>query len=149
MSPDPYFEAFEEKLNVQNVNLKKHPTACLELYESSRRMFLWSIKPSTTAAKIPDWCTRLRGAWLIKIGNTIISSVEDASSTLRTLVNLDAQSGRSRTYVLGSHFPYPICPWWFPHVVQLVPELQLPMLRPQHPADCVHLRQGTLCWISM
>ena len=65
MSPDPYFEAFEEKLNVQNVNLKKHPTACLELYESSRRMFLWSIKPSTTAAKIPDWCTRLRGAWLI------------------------------------------------------------------------------------
>jgi len=91
MSPDPYFEAFEQKLNVQNVNLKKHQTAGLELYESSGRVFLRSMKPSTAAAKIPDWCTRLRGAWLIKIDDTIISSVEDASSTLRTLVDSDAQ----------------------------------------------------------
>jgi hypothetical protein len=74
------------------VNLNKHHTAGLELYESLGRVFLRSMKPSTAAAKIPDWRTRLRGAWLIKIGNTIISSVEDASSTLRTLVNLGAQS---------------------------------------------------------
>ena len=50
------------------------------------------MKPSMAAAKIPDWRTQLRGAWLIKIGDTIISSVEDASSTLRTLVNSGAQS---------------------------------------------------------
>ncbi len=79
MSPDPYFEAFEETLNVQHVNLKKHHTAGMELYESSGRVFLRSMKPSTAAAKIPDWRTRLQGAWLIKIGNNIISSVEDAS----------------------------------------------------------------------
>ena len=91
MSPDPYFEAFEEQLNVQNVNLKTHHTAGLELYELSGRVFLRSMKRSTAAAKIPDWHTRLRGAWLIKIGDTIISSVEDASSTLRTLVDSDAQ----------------------------------------------------------
>ena len=54
MSPDPYFEAFEEKLNVQRVNLKKHHTAGLELYESSGRVFLRSMKPGTAAAKIPD-----------------------------------------------------------------------------------------------
>ncbi len=34
MSPDPYFDTFEETLNVQHVNLKKHATAGLELYES-------------------------------------------------------------------------------------------------------------------
>ena len=50
------------------------------------------MQPSTAAAKIPDWRIRIRGAWLIKIGDTIISSVEDASSTLRTFVNSGAQS---------------------------------------------------------
>ena len=75
MSPDPYFEAFEERLNVQHVNLTKHHTAGLELYESSGRVFLQSITPSTAAAKIPDWRTRIRGVWLIKISDTIISSV--------------------------------------------------------------------------
>ena len=57
MSPDPYFEAFEEQLNVQNVNLKTHHTAGLELYELSCRVFLRSMKRSTAAAKIPDWHT--------------------------------------------------------------------------------------------
>ena len=40
MSPDPYFEAFEEQLNLQHVNLTKHATAGLELYESSGRVYL-------------------------------------------------------------------------------------------------------------
>ncbi len=40
MSPDPYFEAFEEELNVQHVNLNTHHTAGFELYESSGRVFL-------------------------------------------------------------------------------------------------------------
>ena len=92
MSPDPYFEAFEETLNVQHVNLKKHTTAGLELYESSGRVYLRSMKPGTTAAKIPDWRTRLRGTWLIKIGDTIISSMDDASSTIRTLIESGARS---------------------------------------------------------
>jgi hypothetical protein len=92
MSPDPYFEAFEEELNVQHVNLNKHHTAGLELYESSGRVFLRSMTPSTAAAKISDWRTRIRGAWLIKIGDTMISSVEDASLTLKTFVNSGAQS---------------------------------------------------------
>ena len=91
MSPDPYFEAFEEQLSLQHVNLMKHNTAGLELYESAGRVFLQSMKPSVGAAKIPDWRTRLQGAWLIKIGNTIISSMDDASLTLKTLVNLGAQ----------------------------------------------------------
>ena len=47
MSPDPYFEAFEEQLNLQHVNLTKHTTAGLELCESFGRVFLQSMKPGT------------------------------------------------------------------------------------------------------
>jgi hypothetical protein len=92
MSPDPYFDALDETINVKHVNLKKHTTASLELYESSGRVFLQSMTPGTAAAKIPDWRTRLRGAWLIKIGNTIISSMDDASSTIRRLIESGARS---------------------------------------------------------
>ena len=59
MSPDPYFEAFEEQLNLQHGTLTKHATAGLELYESSGRVYLKSMKPSTAAAKIPTWRSRL------------------------------------------------------------------------------------------
>ena len=40
MSPDPYFEAFEESLPLQHVNLSKHTTAGLNFYESEGRIFL-------------------------------------------------------------------------------------------------------------
>jgi hypothetical protein len=86
MSPDLYFEAFEEHLNLQYVTLTKDATAGLELYESSGRVHLQSMKPSTAAAKIPNWHPRLRGAWLIKIGNTIISSIDDVSLALRAYI---------------------------------------------------------------
>ena len=92
MSPDPYFDAFEETLNVQHVNLKKHTTAGLELYESSGRVFLQSMTPGAAAAKNPDWRSQLRGAWLIKIGDNIISSIDDASSTIRTLLESGTRS---------------------------------------------------------
>ena len=99
MSPDPYFEAFEELLNLQHVNLNKHATAGLELYESLGRMYLQSMTPGTAAAKIPTWRSRLRGAWLIKIGHTSISSVNDVSLALRALVD----SGTRSINLLFSH----------------------------------------------
>ena len=92
MSPDPYFDAFEETFNVQHVNLKKHATAGLELYESSGRVFLQLMTPGAAAAKIPDWRSQIRGAWLIKIGNTIISSINDASAAIRSILESSARS---------------------------------------------------------
>ena len=99
MSPDPYFDAFEEQLNLQHVNLTKHTTAGLELYESSGRVFLQSMKPSTAAAKIPDWQAQLRGAWLMKVSGTIISSVDNVSLALKALVD----SGAHTVTLLFSH----------------------------------------------
>ena len=46
----------------------------------------------TAEAKIPDWRTRLQGAWLIKIRDNIISSIDDASSTIRTLLESGTRS---------------------------------------------------------
>jgi hypothetical protein len=36
------------------------------------------MTPSTPGAKIPRWQSRLKGAWLIKIGDTIVTAVKDA-----------------------------------------------------------------------
>ncbi len=67
MSPDPYFDAFEEVLQLKHANLQKHSTAGLSLYESNGRVHLAAMSPDTPAAKIPDWRTHVRGAWLVKL----------------------------------------------------------------------------------
>ncbi len=68
MSPDPYFDAFEEILQLKLANLQKNATAGLTLYESNGRVHLAGMAPGTPAAKIPDWRTHVKGAWLIKMG---------------------------------------------------------------------------------
>ncbi len=57
------------------------------------------MSPGTPAAKIPDWRTRIRGAWLIKIGDLVISSLADATQALQTLVH----DGSPSTVLLFAH----------------------------------------------
>jgi hypothetical protein len=38
------------------------------------------MSPSTPGAKIPHWRTWLKGAWLIKVGDTIVNSIKDAQT---------------------------------------------------------------------
>jgi hypothetical protein len=85
MSPDPYFDAFEHPMDLRKVDLTKHATAGLNLYETDGRIYLALMSPGTTAAKIPDWRTRIRGAWLIKIGELVIFS---RTEQLRKLGNI-------------------------------------------------------------
>jgi hypothetical protein len=54
MSPDPFFEAFEQPIDLRDFNLNNHPTAGLSLYERNRRLFLATMSPSMLAAKIPN-----------------------------------------------------------------------------------------------
>jgi hypothetical protein len=65
MSSDTYFDAFEQPIDLRKFDLAKHATAGLSLYSSDGRVYLASMSPGTPAAKIPDWRTRVRGAWLI------------------------------------------------------------------------------------
>ncbi len=81
MSPDPYFTAFEQPLDLRQFDLAKRPTAGLSLYKNGGRLHLATMSPSTPAAKIKDWRSRIQGAWLTKIGSTTvmtIASVKDA-----------------------------------------------------------------------
>ncbi len=99
MSPDPYFDAFAQPVDLRKVDLNKHATAGLNLYETDGRIYLASMSPGTTAAKIPDWRTRIRGAWLIKIGESVISSIADAKQALQMLVS----EGSPSTVLLFAH----------------------------------------------
>ncbi len=54
----------------------KHPTAGLVCSTNNGRLYLQDIQPGTPAAKIRDaWRSSVRGAWLIKVNNTEVSTV--------------------------------------------------------------------------
>jgi hypothetical protein len=57
MSPDPYYDAFKQPLDLRKFDYTKHPTAGLSLYEKSGWLYLDTMSPSTPVAKIPDWRT--------------------------------------------------------------------------------------------
>jgi hypothetical protein len=85
MSPDPFFKAFEQPINLRDFNLNNHPTAGFSLYEHDGRLFLATMSPSTPAAKIPDWHPRVRGAWLIKVGHTMVNTIGEVAAAFQNL----------------------------------------------------------------
>jgi hypothetical protein len=52
---------------------------------SDNRLILRDILPSSPAAKIPAWQTRIRGAWLRKIGEASVATEDEAVSALKAL----------------------------------------------------------------
>jgi len=99
MSPDPYFEAFEEVIDLRKFDLKLHRTAGLCLAHLDNRLFLGCMTPGTPGAKIPHWRSRLKGAWLIKEGDKLVSSIADAQNAF-TMAN---DSGSSFVKLLFTH----------------------------------------------
>jgi hypothetical protein len=85
MSPDLYHEAFEQTVDLRKFDLLKHETAGLSLYELDGRVHLASISPSTPATCICDWRTCIRGAWLIKIDDTLVTPIDDVSMAFEAL----------------------------------------------------------------
>ena len=99
LSPDPYYEAFTQPLDFRNFNIATHATAGLSLLESGGRLHLANMSPSTPAAKIKDWRTRMKGAWLIKIGNVDVSTITEAKSAFQSIHD----SGSTSTTLLFAH----------------------------------------------
>jgi hypothetical protein len=83
MSPDPYFEAFEECIDLRRFNLAMHQTAGLCLAAHNGRLFLGAMKPSTPGAKIPRWRSRIKGAWLIKIDDVLVSTMDEVQAAFK------------------------------------------------------------------
>jgi hypothetical protein len=99
MSPDPYHEAFEEIMDIHRFNFNRHHMAGLCLAHIDGRLILGGMTPSTPAAKIPLWRSRLKGAWLIKIGDHAVSTIAQAHQVFSQL-NAD---GASTITLLFSH----------------------------------------------
>jgi hypothetical protein len=57
MSPCPYFDAFEEEIDLRKFDITKHRTAGLD-----GCLILGGMAPSTPGAKITHWRTRLKAA---------------------------------------------------------------------------------------
>ena len=99
MSPDPFFDAFEQPLDLRKFVLAKHATTGINLYNSDGQVYIASMLPGTPAAKIPEWRTRARCAWLIKVGSTVINTIEDATLAFGLL----AQSGAPSMVLMFAH----------------------------------------------
>jgi hypothetical protein len=92
MSPSPYHDAFDEVMDTRKCDFSKYPTAGMSLMEHNGRLILAQMSPGTPGAKIPCWHTRLRGAWLIKIADKSVTTIDDAQKVFETLSATGATS---------------------------------------------------------
>jgi hypothetical protein len=88
MSLDPCFKAFEEIIDPRKFDLTKHPT----LAHSNNCLFLGSMALGTPSAKMPCWQSKLKGAWLIKVGSILVSYIADAQDAFATVTALGSPS---------------------------------------------------------
>jgi len=99
MSPDPYFEAFEEVIDMTRFDLNKQWTAGLCLAHINGCLHLGGMAPSTPAAKIPCGCLRIKGTWLIKIGDRTVTTLAEAHDAFQQL----SSNGITSVPLLFSH----------------------------------------------
>ncbi len=78
-------QVFKQTVDLWKFDLLKHKTAGLSFYKCDGRVLLASIFPSTPAARIRDWHTRIHGAWLIKVDDTLVTSIDDVSTAFEAL----------------------------------------------------------------
>lgn len=85
LSPSPYFEAFEEEIDIRNWTSNDHHTAGMVLVESNDRLILLDILKSTPAARIDKWRSRCRGATLMEVEGMPVRSPRDVNKVLLNL----------------------------------------------------------------
>ncbi len=90
ISPDPFYGAFKEELDLWKFDLTKHRTAGVNFFEKDQHLFLTSMDPSTPGACIPCWHARIRGAWLIEIDGTCVTTIADAQNVFCCLADANS-----------------------------------------------------------
>ena len=91
-SPSPYNAAFEESLSKRwftQSALQRHPHGGMSFQEVNGRLILTSIEESTPFAMLPQWRSRLHGAWLIRVHNKDVSSKDQVAQALQDAVVSD------------------------------------------------------------
>ncbi|KAL9185818.1 hypothetical protein ACHAXT_003595 [Thalassiosira profunda] len=91
VSPHAYHNSFDIDLPLRRY--KRHDaTAGMRFDLINGRLILSHIEKSTVAAKIPRWRSRLRGAWLRKIGDVVVTTIDDVRTALAQLATANATS---------------------------------------------------------
>lgn len=83
LSPTPYHDAFEEKIDLRRWHPTDHPTADLRMVQENDRVLLITMDKSAPASRIPRWRTRLKGAWLMQVGGMPVHLVGDVQTALK------------------------------------------------------------------
>ncbi len=99
MLPDLYYNSFDEIIDLRKFDLNKHRTAGLCLRHSDNCLFLGGMTPGTPGAKIPRWHSRIKGAWLIKVWDANVTSIEDAQLAFAQ----ESTHNPDHTVLLSSH----------------------------------------------
>ena len=85
LSPSPFHDAFEEAFQLRRFDPTRHPTAGLVLEEKNGKLYLRDISPSTPAAKIRAWRSRVRGACLMEINGVPVTYLDEVKGMFLSL----------------------------------------------------------------
>jgi hypothetical protein len=85
LSPSPYFEAFEEEIDLRTWTPNDHHTAGLVFIQKDDALILGDILKSTPAVRINKWRSRCRGAILLEVEGKPVQSTKDVASILENL----------------------------------------------------------------
>ncbi|EJK59937.1 hypothetical protein THAOC_19786 [Thalassiosira oceanica] len=98
ISPHPYRDSFEEELDLSTYN-DNVPAGGMKFVTRNGRLTIGTMLPSTPAARIYNWRSRCRGAWLIRVDDTDITCLADVHSALDRAVT----AGQQKSRLLFSH----------------------------------------------
>jgi hypothetical protein len=99
LSPSSFLDAFEEVINLRYFDATKFPTAGMECEEKNGKVYLRGMLPSSPAAKIRAWRSRLRDARIISINGKSVHCISDVSDAFLLL----ATDGSPKATILMQH----------------------------------------------
>jgi hypothetical protein len=91
LSPSSFLDAFEEEIHLRHFDATKFPTAGMECDEKNGKVYLHQMIPSSPAAKIRAWRSRLRDARIIAINDTPVNCIRDISDAFLILATAGTQ----------------------------------------------------------
>jgi hypothetical protein len=94
LSPSPYFEAFEEEIDIPTWSPNDHHTAGFVFIQRNDALILVDILCSTPAAKIDKWRSRCQGATFFEVQGRPVQTAKDVHDDI--LVNLKLRDFTTR-----------------------------------------------------
>eukprot|EP00986_Skeletonema_menzelii_P015723 scaffold12494_cov159-Skeletonema_menzelii.AAC.1 len=93
LSTTPFAESFEEEIILRYRGSKPHATAGLSfLVRDDGRLYLAGMDARTPGMRIPRWRTRLKGAWLTKVGDIDVKTIQDVKDAFTALYSANVSS---------------------------------------------------------